>query len=576
MNDWLSHGLEFGTEVELAALVVFVAVAVLLPQSFGERLRVWEQRVLQPFLKFARRPIAATVACAVAPLVIRASLWPLMKYPVPGAMDEYSYLLAADTFARGRLTNPAHPLWQFFETFQVIQTPTYASKYPPLQGLILAAGQVITGHPWWGVYASVGVMSAALYWALAGWIPRRWAMLGAFVALLQWEVLSYWMNSYWGGALAATGGALVLGGFPRLRASLRRHSPWIALAMSAGAMILANTRPYEGLMIAAPLAVFAAWRVGRRFSMRALAPACALIVATGSAMLYYNWRVTGDALLMPYVVHERQYAISPSFIFLPPRPAPPSRHSIMARWWRNERDSYDMARSSRFPRYVLNHAYMIFIFFLGPALLAAYFALWRGGRIISWLAGLLAVEFVAINMVAGNMPHYVAPSTALILLLAVMGLRRMPRRLAYAIVGACLVRAVLCLPAYYWIPASHPDFSDYYRRCCVDNNANFDRENIDQRLAGLPNRQLVVVQYVPYQPRFKEYVYNGADIDGQRVVWARSMGQVANLRLLDYYRDRDVWLLTMYPDHGEIHQYSTVQVFDEPLASASQPASQKQ
>jgi hypothetical protein len=189
--------------------------------------------------RIARRTSVATMVVALSPLLLRLCLLWIIPVPVPGIHDEFSYLLASDTFAHGRLTNPTHPMWIFFETVHVNQLPTYMSKYPPAQGAMLAIGQVL-GHPWIGVLASVAVMNVAVLWMLRGWLPQRWAFLGAIFVALRLGGFSYWANSYWGGAVSAIGGALVMGAVPRIMRSPRRRD---AMLLSLGVSILANSRP---------------------------------------------------------------------------------------------------------------------------------------------------------------------------------------------------------------------------------------------------------------------------------------------------------------------------------------------
>ena len=89
MNDWLSHGVEFGSAAELAAVILLAAVCLALRPSAS-----WEAELIAPFLRLARRPWLAILACGAAPLILRAAMWPDRPFPIPGVIDEYSYLLA--------------------------------------------------------------------------------------------------------------------------------------------------------------------------------------------------------------------------------------------------------------------------------------------------------------------------------------------------------------------------------------------------------------------------------------------------------------------------------------------------
>jgi hypothetical protein len=211
--------------------VIVIAAALAITCYMPQRMSAWLRAVERVIKRLAARRQLSLVLVGLFALSTTATLSLLRHVPYPYFSDEFSYLLAADTFASGRLTNPTHPLWMYFESLHIIQLPSYASKYPPAQGLMLALGQVIGGHPIVGVWISMGPAYVATYWMMLTWLPASVALVGILIAALHPAMLMSWGWSYWGGAVAMMGGALVFGAGRRIirgpRSTMPCCSAWV-------------------------------------------------------------------------------------------------------------------------------------------------------------------------------------------------------------------------------------------------------------------------------------------------------------------------------------------------------------
>ena len=505
----------------------------------------------------ARRKWLAILAVGMAPLLLRALLLPWLPPPNPRVQDEFSHLLVADTFAHGRLVNPVHPMWVHFESAHVLVTPVYASPFPVAQGVVMAVGQVLTRQPWTGVWLSVGFMCAALCWMLQGWVSPGWALLGGALVVARFGVFSYWMNSFYGGAVAAAGGALVLGALPRI---LRRRDWRDAAVMGAGLAILANSRPYEGALFALPVVAALMWGMrngvrrplpdgrgsawtarvhevseprpsgsGRR-GLAILAPLFLVLGATALLMGVYFVRVSGSPFRLPYSFYRNTFTMAPHFIWQSPRPEPTYHQRVLRDFHTHwEMACWADARANRSPYRVLDKAKNYWRFYVGPFLTIPFLTvpwLWRRRRTrLLLISGVLFSLGLAVEV--WYAPHYAAPAMGLCLLLGIQALRQLRQ-----IAGVYAVRAIVLAAVLTPVVGGSIWVSDGSRRA-----------GVLRELAAKGGRHLVLVRYRLSHDPGDEWVYNSADIDHSPVVWAREMDPSSNRRLVRYFQDRQVWLV---------------------------------
>ena len=157
------------------------------------------------------------------------------------------------------------------------------------------------------------------------------------------------------------------------------------------------------------------------------------------------------------------------------------------------------------------------------------------------LAG--ALFLLATTVETWTSPHYLAAATGLLYLVLMQCMRHLWlwhwRGQPY---GAAVVRAIpviccaLIILRVTAVVAGAPIEPRWPR-------GNLERAAILKQLQNSPGQHLVIVSYGPGHELDHEWVYNAADIDAAKVVWARDMGARDNAELLQYFQGRQVWRL---------------------------------
>ncbi len=543
LHNPIGFGADDFVELGLAALLVLLIL-------FHARTTVYLQRL-------ARCTWLSMLVLALLPVVLRLALLPGSPIPTPAGADDFAHLLVADTLLHRRLANPPHSLHQFFETVFVVQEPSYSSIFPIGQGIVLALGRLLFGHPWAGVVLSVAALCPLCYWMLRAWTTPGWALVGGLLAVIQFGPLRYWMNTYWGGAVSAIAGCLVFGALPRLARGARIRDA-ILLGLGIGIQLLA--RPFECVLLVIAVILFFVPDLRRRWEWRKLVRTASIAMLAAlpavGLTLIQNKQVTGSWTTLPYVLSRYQYGIPTTFTFQPN----PTPHVPLTTDQQLDYDAQSTVHGQgpetigSYVQRLAGRVRFYRFFFLPPLYLALPFFLLslREFRFL-WLVLTLLIFSLGDNFYPYFYPHYIAAAGCLFVLVSVTGLERLSQwkiRGDSAGMAASQLLVVLSIAGFLFWYGFHLFANEnasiamlQYETWDFVNHGDPDgRIAVNNRLAQAPGRQLVFVRYWP-RHRFAEWIHNAADIDKSRVVWSQDLGPIDNEKLRSYYPDRTAWLL---------------------------------
>jgi len=536
------------TDLLELALLIFILAGFL----------IWNPKFRLVFTSFAEKTVWCMALLFVLPIVLRLLLLSNHPVPTPDIYDEFSHLLVADTLMHFRLANPPHPLHQFFETFFVLQQPTYSSIYPLGQGLMLAFGRLISGSAWTGVLISVGLFCTLCYWMLRAWVEPAWALAGGLLAIIEFGPLNLWTNCYWGGALAAAAGCLVFGALPRLVPSGNRRD---AALLGLGAGVHCITRQFESFLLLLCILLFFVPILRRREDVRKIARLIPFAMAVAAPffalILLQNRAVTHSWFTLPEQLSQYQYGVPTSLTFQPV----PVPHVPLTPQQELDYKAQSLGHGlepDSLSRFLLRLEFRVRyyrFFFLPPlyvTLIAFLFTL-RDWRLL-YVVGALATFALGTNLFPYLLPHYLAAVTCLFILVAIVGLKYLARvRIRDIPVGseAAKIVAVLCLAHFVlWYglhlfenTAPAAALEPYESWDAINHGDPHGRVAVNRQLAAIPGKLVVLVEYSPRHIFQNEWVWNAADIDKSRIVWARDPGPTEDAKLFAYYPDRTFYVL---------------------------------
>jgi hypothetical protein len=496
------------------------------------------------------------LASMLLPLTLRLAVLPWAPPPLPHVHDEFGHLLVADTLAKGRLANPPHPLWRHLETTYVLQKPTYSSVYPIGQGIILAVGKALTGNAWAGVLLAVVLMCGATSWMLYGCLPPNWAAVGGLLAAFDYGLAPQWVDSYWGGAFCAFGGALLFGALCRLGKSPSRTMAFVA---GLGWSIVWLTRPFESLL---PLMI--TWGLIAAFIIRDpsrwrrwLGPIVLILslqIFIGCVTALHNRAVTGSFTTLPYQYGQQVHGVPQSLLWQNAIQEPALRFAELREmyWWQREVKERANARPVRWFGDILYTTWEWFVsrWYSLPIVLLVF--LLRDRHVVFGVS-MMALALTASVLYPFFFPHYIAAYACVIFFLIIRGMMAL-YQLSFRgrIVGPVVVLFLMfggLMMGLRTVPL----------RTILGLSPNTPqagfRVQVSDRLMRFGGRHVVFVHYGANHSFHDEWVYNAADVDASPIVWCRASDPVDETEVTGYYKDRRFWVANVDRDTVRVSRY---------------------
>ena len=306
-------------------------------------------------------------------------------------------------------------------------------------------------------------------------------------------------------------------------------------------------RPYESVFLVLTAILFVVPKV--RGLAKPTAVALAVMLPALGLTFLQNKQVTGRWTTLPYMLSRDQYGVPAAFTFqadpVPHRELTQQQHSsTIAAIVPQQAQRLSSHSCSGW-----NTASVSTVFSFSRrcmSLCSSFCRLCASPRL--WVVFTLAIFALGVNFYPFFEVHYLAALTCLFVLVSITGLQHIePLELTLAaqiVLFLCVAHFVFWYGLHLFEGSEVASAMEQYETWDGINHGNPQRRIVvNRQLAGITGKLLVFVRYWPQHHFQEEWVYNEADIDQARIVWARDLGDTENEELLRYYPGRVAWLL---------------------------------